>query len=133
MTRHTPGRRDGAQASTPPPDTIDGTVDVIGMDALPPGSTVSVTLEDVSRQDVRSETIGSQVLDAAGPLPLRFAIRYDGTSIDDRHAYAIRATVTVDGRLRFTTDAGRPVITRGAPTSVALSLVPVNPQEVRRR
>jgi heat shock protein HslJ len=78
------------------------------------------TLEDVSRADAPAEVIARDGgADRSGP-PFAFTLAYDPAAIDPRNTYAVRARVTVDGRLAFTSDTAHPVITRGAPTEVQI-------------
>jgi len=85
--------------------------------AVPPGTQLEVVLEDVSRADARAETIGSVVVPDAGQPPYRFEIRYLPASIEPSRRYAVRARLTHQGRLLFTTDTIYPVITGGHPDS----------------
>jgi uncharacterized lipoprotein YbaY len=105
---------------------IRGTVAYRQRMALLPGSTVEVTLADVSRQDAPAPTIASTAVDPAGrQVPIPFELAYDPDRIDPAHTYAVRATIRHEGRLMFSTDTAMHVITRGNPTDVALMLVAV--------
>jgi len=102
--------------------SVRGTVMYRERIALPPGAVLEVTLQDVSRQDVAAETLGSVTIEDPGSPPFAFEIPYDADAIDERFTYAVRATITADGRLLFTTDTTYPVLTRGAGDEVELML-----------
>ena len=90
--------------------------------AVPPGTRFEVSLSDVSRADAPAETIGETVLADAGQPPYRFEIDYQPERIIASHRYAVRARLTHEGRLLFTTDQTYPVITDGHPSEVRLLL-----------
>lgn len=83
--------------------------------ALPPGAEVEVQLQDVSRADAMATVLASVLLKPESGPPYPFSIEYDPASIDPRMRYALRATISLEGRLMFTsTDyidpfAGNPV------------------------
>lgn len=92
---------------------------------LPPGAVLEVTLEDVSLADAPAKELGSVVRENPGNPPFSFEIPYNPAAIDERHSYAVRATIRVADKLMFTTDTTYPVLTRGAGDEVALMLVRV--------
>jgi uncharacterized lipoprotein YbaY/heat shock protein HslJ len=77
--------------------------------ALPPSAVFEATLEDISRADAPATVLGHTRIENPGNPPIRFRIGYDPATIDVRHRYAVRARVTVDDRLMFTTDTVQPV------------------------
>ena len=89
--------------------------------ALPPNAIFEASLADVSRADARAEELGRVQIESPR-VPIRFEIPYDPSSIDERHTYAVRATIRIDGELRFTTDTVYPVLTRGAGNEVEILL-----------
>jgi putative lipoprotein len=70
--------------------------------ALPPGAEVEVQLQDVSRADAPAATVASVVLTPDHGPPYEFSIDYDPGQIDSRHRYALRAKISAEGRLLFT-------------------------------
>lgn len=88
--------------------------------ALPPGAVFEATLEDVSRADAPAEVLGRVSLDAGSGPPYPFTIPYDPARLDPRGRYVVRAGITVDGRLLFTSDSFHPVISGGHPDSVEI-------------
>lgn len=82
--------------------------------ALPGNAVLEVTLEDVSRAGAPAEVIGRARVEHPGQPPFRFSIQYDPSRIVSSHSYAVRARVTVEGQLMFTTDQRYPVLTQGS-------------------
>jgi putative lipoprotein len=105
---------------------ITGTITYREKIALPAGAIVEVKLLDISKQDTPAVTIGEQVITTTGQqVPFSFEINYNPATIDPRYTYAVRATITVDGKLRFTSDTTYPVITQGNPSKVEMVLTSV--------
>jgi uncharacterized lipoprotein YbaY len=91
--------------------------------ALPPNAVLQVSLQDVSRADSAAAVLGEQTIVTGGrQVPIPFEIAYDPAAIDQRLTYAVRARITVDGQLLFTSTTATPVITRGNPTVVEIVL-----------
>jgi uncharacterized lipoprotein YbaY/heat shock protein HslJ len=93
--------------------------------AMPPGAVFEARIEDVSRADAPSVTIGAVRVEDAGNPPYRVEIPYNPAVIDDRFTYAVRASLTLDGQLLFTTDTHVPVLSQGAPDAVEVVMVRV--------
>lgn len=103
--------------------SISGTVAYRERMALPPDAAVDVKLQDVSAADAPAKTIGETVFAPAGKqVPLPFQITYDPGDINPAHTYQVRANITVDGKLMFTSNTAYPVITHGSPSQVAIML-----------
>jgi uncharacterized lipoprotein YbaY len=62
---------------------------------------------------------------AQAPIPFR--IDYDPSTIDPSHRYVVRATITVDGKILFTSPTAYPVITRGAGNEAAIEVYMIMP------
>ncbi|MCK2184133.1 YbaY family lipoprotein [Halomonas getboli] len=87
--------------------------------ALPPGARVVVTLEEQSRADAPATVLTDYTHNVDGsqpPYPFRLA--YNPEAIDERMTYGLRARITMDGELLFTStehvdpfagEAGEPV------------------------
>lgn len=86
--------------------------------AMPPGALFEATLLDISRMDVPADVISTFQKEDAGNPPYAFELAYDPAQIIPSRTYAVRARVTLAGRLLFTSDQVHPVITRGSPTTV---------------
>lgn len=94
---------DGGGASAPAPAKIQGTVLYRERMMLPPGAEVKVQLEDISRADAMAEVLAVVTMTPQGGPPFAFAIDYDANRIEERRRYALRASITLDGNLMFTT------------------------------
>jgi copper homeostasis protein (lipoprotein) len=108
--------------STAVAQVIKGTALIKERIALPPEAGFEATLEDISRADAPAGILGRARLEPAGQAPFRFEITYDGDLILPAHSYAVRARVTHEGRLLYTTDRIYPVLTRGHGNSVEVLL-----------
>jgi putative lipoprotein len=102
--------------------TISGTATYRERMLLPPGAVFEATLEDVSRADAPATILGRALLESPTGPPFPFAIDYDPTAVDARHRYVVRARITLEGRLLFSTDAAYPVLGPDGPTQVELLL-----------
>jgi putative lipoprotein len=90
--------------------------------ALPPGATLVVTLEDVSRMDVASTVLSEHIQVLTGSTPYSFEVAYDPALIEGRMRYSLRARILVEGRLRFTsTQAIDPFADPDKPLSILLT------------
>lgn len=104
-------------------NTVSGSVTYRQRIVMPPDAVLTVRVEDVSRADVRAPVLAEmrETFDAR-QVPIAFSLKVPGAAIDPRFSYAVRATITVDGKLRFTTTRSYPVLTRGAPNQIDLVL-----------
>ena len=91
--------------------------------AMPPGAVLTVSLLDVSRADAVADVLARIDVPDPGNVPVEFELPFDRSLIDDRHTYAVRATIEVDGRLAWTTDTVHAVITGGRPSDIDVLLV----------
>jgi len=103
--------------------TVNGTATYLQRIAMPPDAVLTVRVEDVSRADAPA-TLLAQTREPFGArqVPIPFSLQVPATAIDPRMRYAVRATITVGGELRFTTTRHHAVLTRGAPNQVDLVL-----------
>jgi len=117
-----------ADAAAQPKDhaMISGTVTYRERIALTNQAELTITLADVSRQDVAATFIAEQRIADPGQVPIRFELAYPADKIDERMSYSLRATIHDRGRLLFTTDTRVPVLTRGGGREAHLVLVAVN-------
>jgi len=110
---------------------ITGTVAYRERIAMPPGAVVIASLQDVSRADAPSLPLAEHRIEPAGNVPVPFELRFDVGSLDRRGRYAVRATIEVDGKPRWTTDTVAPIDPSDLPTHVHLLLRAVPPGPVR--
>ena len=94
-------------------DQVKGTATYLQRMSSPPHAVFDAQVEDVSCADAPSESIGSVRMIGSGNSPLTFTIDIDSPGVDVRHRYSVRATITVDEKLLFTTDQLDPVLTQG--------------------
>lgn len=81
--------------------------------AVPPEVQFEVLLEDISLADAPATIIGSQQIPNAGQPPYQFSIDYLPSAIIAGHRYSLRARLTLNGELLFTTDQINPVFAEG--------------------
>jgi putative lipoprotein len=97
-------------AQAPVPSTvIEGTATYRERMALPPNAVFEATLENIAKADAKAEVAGRARVEQPGNPPIHFAIPYDASRIDPKGRYAVRARITVDGRLLFITDQYNPM------------------------
>ena len=105
---------------------VTGTVTYLQRIALPPNAVVEVTLQEVSRLDAAAVLIAEQKIPSAGQqVPIPFALSYDASKINPRYTYVVRAKITVDGQMRWTSSTAYRVITQGNPSTVEIQVEPV--------
>lgn len=107
--------------------TITGNVYYLQRIALAPGSKVEVNLQDTSLADAPAKTLGSFTLVTTEEnVPIPFSISYNPKDILAKHTYTLRAKITQNGELAWTSDTNIPVITNGNPTqNIEIKLVQV--------
>ena len=114
-------------AGTPGVPQITGTVTYRLRIALPPNAVLRVQVQDVSRQDVAATTVAEATMQTGGKqVPLPFAVAYEESAVDSKHTYSVRATISADDQLLWTSTTSTPVITNGAPTHVDIDLSQVS-------
>ncbi len=99
--------------------------------ALPPGAVFEAVLEDVSLADAPAVELGRASMPDPGNPPFAFEIDYDPAEIDPTHTYSIRTQVSVGRKLLFVSDAMNPVLTRDAPSVVAIWMIKVGDTAAR--
>jgi putative lipoprotein len=115
----------GSQGGQPEMAQIEGSVYYRERIMLPPGADVEVQLLDISKADAMATVMASLMLTPERGPPYAFAIEYDPAVIDQRMRYALRATISMQDKLLFTTTdyidpfSGNPVevLVRRAPSS----------------
>ena len=110
----------GTQA--PASASITGTASYRERIMLPPGATLEVVLEDVSRADAPADEISRIEVQSAKAPPYSFTLPYDPARINPSHRYNVRARIMADGRLMFQTDAGYAVLGAGNVTHIDILL-----------
>jgi len=124
------GQKPAETAARPATDstaTVTGTVSYLQRVALPPGAVLTVQLADVSIADLPASVIAKQVIPVTTQVPIPFTITYDPKQVIPIHTYVVQARIEVDGKLRWISTTGYPVITRGRPSTVDVQVSPVTP------
>ena len=80
---------------------ISGEVRYLEKVALLPNSTLHVTLQDISLQDVPAKELASQTIRNAETTGLDFDLVYNTADVLDGHRYSVSAEIRTNGRLVF--------------------------------
>ena len=105
---------------------LSGTVTYRQRSALPSGSVVRVRLEDVSRQDAPARCLAeTEIVTEGEQVPIPFALEAEPTALGERARLALRATIDVEGSLRFATATHHALEAADGPTHVKLVVEPV--------
>lgn len=111
-----------------PNASVTGSVTYRERIALTPDAQVVVELRDVSLADAAAPLIARQTISEPGQVPIDYKVEYNRDDIDSGRTYSVTASIIEsDGRLAFTNDTVREVITRGNPNRVDMVLVLVQP------
>jgi uncharacterized lipoprotein YbaY len=73
---------------------LPGIVTVTGVEAIPPGSILRVSLRDLSPGTAKDASVAKQSFEVAGKTPIRFEMPYSETSIEPSRAYGVAAVIT---------------------------------------
>ena len=108
------------------PGRVSGTVSYRSRMALPASAIIEVKLQDVSLADAPAKVITKEEI-ALGErqVPVPFELKFNPGMIDPKHMYSVRASILVDGKLRFVSDKAYPVLTRGNAAHVEVIVKPV--------
>jgi len=116
----------GAGTNLPAPaHAVTGHVTYRERMALPPDAEVRVMLVEASRGDSTAPAADTTLRAEGRQVPLPFTLPFDRARIDPRRDYALRATITSEGRPIFTTPLAVLVITHDHPTQLDLVLARV--------
>jgi putative lipoprotein len=99
--------------------TVSGTVSYLSRMGLPASAIIEVQLQDVSLADAPAKLVAKEEM-ALGErqVPVPFELKFDAGKIEPQHMYSVRASILVNGQLRFASDKAYPVLTRGNPAHV---------------
>jgi uncharacterized lipoprotein YbaY len=87
---------------------------------LLPGSTLTVTVEDVSRADASATVLAEQRIDDPPNVPIPFELTVDRSAIAPDAQLSVRARITHDDALQWASDTHNPVPTTGEPITVRM-------------
>ncbi len=82
--------------------TLQGTVSYRERMMLPKEAVIRVVLEDISLADAPSRQIAQTSFNTLASVPFAFNLAYDENLIQDRHRYTLRATISLNEKLMFT-------------------------------
>jgi uncharacterized lipoprotein YbaY len=103
-----------------PPREVTGTATWPARGALPADAVLEIALEDLSRAGGASVAVAR--VSRLGQPPVEFSLPIEAGAIDASHEYVVRARVTAGDRVLLATAEASPVLTRGRPATVAISL-----------
>lgn len=85
--------------------------------ALPDDARITVSLSDVSLADAPAKILSSVTFDAEGKqVPIMYKVPYTVDQVRAADRIAITATITIDGKLVYTTTTMHEVLTHGQPS-----------------
>ncbi|MDA7745715.1 META domain-containing protein [Psychromonas sp.] len=119
--------------STTPPtsEKVSGTVTYNERILLTQNVVLTVKLEDTAKQDVAAEVISKQSIDVNTPPPWSFDLAYDPKAITAKGDYTLRATVSVNGELRFINISRVPAFDNKEPINIVVS--PVSKKQITKQ
>jgi len=94
-----------------------------------PGSTLTVTVEDVSRADTPSVVLAEERIEDPPNVPIPFELAVDRSAIGPNAELSVRASITQDGALQWTSDTHHPVPMDGDPEPITVLMVRVGGAE----
>lgn len=98
---------------------------------LPPEAVFEATLLDVTNPDRPPVVLGRQRLEPAGQPPFAVRIPYPSSRFVHKGRYEVRATISLEGRVLWTTDMRNPVPQDSAYRHVSIQLLRLLPQLAR--
>ena len=98
---------------------------------LPPEAVFEATLLDVTNPDVPPVVLGRQRREPAGQPPFAIRIPYPSSRFVHKGRYEVRATISLEGRVLWTTDMRNPVPQDSAYRHVSVQLLRLLPQLAR--
>lgn len=117
------GGEDMAAGNTTANAKIEGVVVYLERIALPATAEIEVVFEDVSRPDAPARVLSTLIMEAKSGPPYAFSMGYNPEQIDPGMTYALRASIRIDGEMKFTTvDYTNPF--SGNPVNVLVRMVP---------
>ena len=94
---------------------------------LPPNAAVQVTLSDAGGEGVPAAWIAGATIPASGrQFPVPWSLTFAAGDIHSQARYVVRAVITVDGRLRFTTTETIAVDPLHPPAEIVIPLTRAN-------
>lgn len=108
------------QAAKGPATSVSGTVGLMQPREVSQQASMKISLVDVSTDG--AAPLATKTVSPVAAMPVHFQLDFDPAKINKADLYVVRAEMT-DGERQFSMPVQAPVITRGAPTQVAIKLV----------
>lgn len=116
------------QASKSQDPQVTGSVAYRERMALPADANVTVTLVDISRADAPATVISTVTFPAKGKqVPFNFSLPYKPEQLTGAQMVSLFATISVDGKLLYTSTEVNEVLTNGNPAQRDVMLERVQP------
>ncbi|EDM66924.1 hypothetical protein PE36_18264 [Moritella sp. PE36] len=80
--------------------------------ALPASSTITVTLEDISKTDISSSMLGQITVAATTPPPYNISLQYDPALFDNNGEYVVRARIENNGKPLYSATLDLPALNK---------------------
>jgi len=93
--------------------------------SLPPSSTVTITLEDVSQTDISSSILGQKTIEAHTPPPYNISLQYDPALFDNNGQYVVRARIENNGKPLYSASLDLPELSKLSGQLFELVLKPI--------
>lgn len=99
---------------------------------LPPSSTITVTLEDVSQTDISHSMLGQKTIAATTQPPYNISLQYDPAAFDSDGEYVVRARIENDGKPLYSATLNLPSLDKlsGQLFELMVKAIPQAPAEV---
>jgi putative lipoprotein len=110
-------------AAAPKANTVSGTVALSGDVQLSPNAKLEISLVDVSTEG-GATSLASKTISPVPSMPQSFELTFNATDIVPSNGYNVQAVLT-DGDHKYAPALQSPVLTKGAPSQVTITLAPV--------
>lgn len=80
--------------------------------ALPPSSTITITLEDISKTSISSSILGQKTILANKQPPYNISLQYAPAQLDKNGRYVVRARIENDGKTLYSTKLALPELNK---------------------
>ncbi|TEW55966.1 META domain-containing protein [Psychromonas sp. RZ22] len=110
-----------ACSSAPKSSIISGTVTYHERIALPENAVLSIKLEDTAKQDVAAFSVAEKSMTVNTAPPWNFELSYSPKKLDKKGHYTLRASIKVDGKIRFINTTSTPAFDNKEAINIVLS------------
>lgn len=120
--QNAPAAGDNA-AAAPKANTVSGTVTLQGGAQLSPNAKLEINLVDVSTEG-GATSLANKTISPVPSMPQSFELTYNPADITPANGYNVQVVLT-DGDHKYAPALQSPVLTKGAPSQVTITLAPV--------